>query len=283
MTQRNKPAVSVVIPAYDAESALIQCLLSVQRQTVTSWEAFVVDDGSTDGTLSIAKYFSKRDSRVKYVPPSGPRGAGNARQRGVGLATSEFIAFLDADDVWLPEKLEQTLDFMRISGSAWAYTAYRAILKSGKIGRKVSARSSNHPDSLLGENPIAVSSSVVKRSIIPTQTVFYTPIGQDRQLWLPLVRAGHQPEYLDSATTFYRLSLTSLSSNKFMAASVRFKNLKFESPNQLQRIWYFVSYVLSAGKKNLLRQIPCRGCERERAFLEMLEEEARVIKADLKL
>lgn len=283
MTIKNNPLVSVVMPAYNAEATLIQSLLSVQDQTMRDWEFFLVDDGSTDRTRCIAEHFSKSDSRVNYVPPSGPRGAGNARQRGVGLATSEFIAFLDADDIWLPEKLEQTLDFMRISGSDWAHTAYRAILKSGKIGRKVSARSSNHPDSLLGENPIAVSSSVVRRSIIPTQTVFYTPIGQDRQLWLPLVRAGHQPEYLDSATTFYRLSLTSLSSNKFMAASVRFKNLKFESPNQFQRIWYFVSYALSAGKKNLLRQIPCRDCEREKDFLEMLEEKARVIKAELKL
>lgn len=281
MTPKNNPLVSIVMPVYNAEDTVIQSLLSVQDQTMGDWELLLVDDGSTDGTAKICNHFSKTDFRITYSSPSGTRGPGPARQRGVGVATGKFVAFLDADDIWLPEKLDQGLAFMRISGSSWVHTAYRAILQSGKVGRKIGSRIYRPTGSLLGENTIALSTTLVDRALLPTEIDFYSHAATDRQLWLHLLRNGHKPAYNDAATTLYRLSSQSVSSDKLKMAAVRLGNLKFEAPNHLKRLGIFLSYAVGASAKNLMRRMPSRGCERENLLLEMLEQRASVVKAKL--
>lgn len=283
MSAENKVAVSVVMPAYDAEATLIQSLLSVQHQTMSDWELLVVDDGSTDRTQQIADHFSKSDSRIKYVAPAGARSPGHARQRGVALAKGEFVAFLDADDIWLPKKLEETISDMRGSGSVWTHTQYRAILKSGNIGKKVNLRATQLVNSVLAYNPIALSTVVVRRLTVPDHIEFYSRVDEDRQLWMQLMRLGHRPAYLDSATTLYRLSAKSLSSKKLTMAATRFRNLKFETQTEMGRILSFLVYSFRAGQKNLLRRIPCRRCEAEKSFLKTLEQKTTVIQAKLEL
>lgn len=104
MTER----VSVVIPAYNAERFLAEAIHSVLDQTLPAYELIVVDDGSTDGTARIAEAFDKaRAVRMEH------RGVSAARNRGVDLSTGEFIAFLDADDTWLPARLERQLAVVR--------------------------------------------------------------------------------------------------------------------------------------------------------------------------
>ena len=104
------PLVSVVIPAYNAERTIPSTLVSVLGQTVADIEVIVVDDGSIDSTSNIAR--SLRDSRLRVVRQANSGHAG-ARNTGIRHATGKYVAFVDADDLWLPRKLETQLCFLR--------------------------------------------------------------------------------------------------------------------------------------------------------------------------
>jgi glycosyltransferase involved in cell wall biosynthesis len=106
---RQEPRVSVVIPYWNAEEFLLETLESVRRQSFERWELILVDDGSTDGSARIAADFASSDrERIRCVaqPGNANRGQSAARNLGLGLARGDLIAFLDADDVWLEQKLE---------------------------------------------------------------------------------------------------------------------------------------------------------------------------------
>ena len=118
--------VAVVIPAYNAAETLAETLESVLNQTHTALEIVVVDDGSTDNTRSIAEAFAERDSRVRVIgQPNG--GVARARNTGIAATTAEFVAPVDADDLWHPEKIARQLEVMRTGGPelGFVYTSFR--------------------------------------------------------------------------------------------------------------------------------------------------------------
>jgi teichuronic acid biosynthesis glycosyltransferase TuaG len=99
-----EPLVSVIMPAFNAESYLAESVCSVLNQSYTKWELVIIDDGSTDRTADVAQALSSADSRIKcFSQPNG--GQGRARNAGLSRATGEAVAFLDSDDLWLSDKL----------------------------------------------------------------------------------------------------------------------------------------------------------------------------------
>src|SRR5262249_39213835 len=110
MTSADAPLVSVVLPAYNAERTIAASLASIAAQTVTELEVIVVDDGSTDDTIRVAKSTDRGDLRVISQANAGHAAA---RNTGVSAARGRYVAFLDADDLWLPEKLERQMDEIR--------------------------------------------------------------------------------------------------------------------------------------------------------------------------
>lgn len=114
------PSVSVVVAFLDAGRFLEEAIESVIAQHFDDWELLLVDDGSTDAGSRIAQGYARRDPRVRYLEHPGHvnLGAGAARNRGIREARGEFVAFLDADDVWMPEKLAEQLDTMRANPRA---------------------------------------------------------------------------------------------------------------------------------------------------------------------
>ena len=112
------PRISVVVPIYDVESYLATCLQSVARQTVRDLEVIMVDDGSTDGSRALAERFASRDRRFRLVTqPNG--GLGRARNMGSDLATGEFLAFVDSDDVLPHDAYERLLGVCGSRGRRW--------------------------------------------------------------------------------------------------------------------------------------------------------------------
>ncbi|MDE6394665.1 MAG: glycosyltransferase, partial [Duncaniella sp.] len=96
--------ISVIIPAYNAQAYLRECLESVLAQSFSDWEVIVVDDGSTDSTAAIAQSFSARDSRVRVLSTVN-RGVSAARNAALGMARGEWVTFLDSDDLLPPGAL----------------------------------------------------------------------------------------------------------------------------------------------------------------------------------
>ena len=126
--------VAVVIPAYNAEETLAETLESVLAQTHTALDVVVVDDGSTDDTRQIAETFAQRDPRVRVLSrPNG--GVARARNTGIAATTAEFVAPVDADDLWHPKKIARQLAVMRAGGPelGFVYTPFRNIDKQSRV------------------------------------------------------------------------------------------------------------------------------------------------------
>lgn len=125
--------VAVVIPAYNAELYLGETLQSVAEQTHQNLEIVVVDDGSTDGTLAICRTFAASDGRVRVVSTSN-HGVAAARNRGIEETSAEYLAFLDADDIWHPTYIDRQLRALHRRPQEWGgvYALYRVIDAQGR-------------------------------------------------------------------------------------------------------------------------------------------------------
>jgi teichuronic acid biosynthesis glycosyltransferase TuaG len=98
--------VSIIIPVYNTEKYLEEAIQSVLLQTYTQWELLIVDDASTDGTLSIAEESQTKDSRIKVLSLVDNGGKAEAINSALPFVKGQYLAFLDGDDIWMPEKLE---------------------------------------------------------------------------------------------------------------------------------------------------------------------------------
>lgn len=122
----NHGLVSIITPTYNCGRFIAETLRSVQAQTYTNWEMIIVDDFSTDNTRKVVEQFAN-DPRIKYHCLERNSGASVARNTGLKLAKGRWIAFLDSDDLWLPEKLERQIQFMTEHGYAFTYHEYSEI------------------------------------------------------------------------------------------------------------------------------------------------------------
>lgn len=115
------------MPNYNCEKFLAETIESVLAQTYENWELLIVDDHSTDGSVEIIKEYCEKDERIKLFVNEKNSGAAASRNWALREATGEWIAFLDSDDLWLPEKLGKQLEFMVENGYKFSYTAYEQI------------------------------------------------------------------------------------------------------------------------------------------------------------
>ena len=133
-----KDIVSVVTPTYNSSNFIVDTIKSVISQTYTDWELIIVDDCSLDDTLEIVQSYIVKDSRIQLIQLPQNSGASVARNAAIKASKGRYISFLDSDDLWLPDKLEKQLAFMRSNYFAFTYTAYDKInvdsQKFGEIG-----------------------------------------------------------------------------------------------------------------------------------------------------
>lgn len=129
--------VSVIMPAYNAEKYIKEAIQSVIGQTYEKWELIIVDDASTDGTVAIVQECAAKDNRINLICISKNGGVANARNVAIKIAKGRFLAFLDSDDLWLPEKLERQLEFMREKNYAFSFHGYRHFSEKGVCNKQV--------------------------------------------------------------------------------------------------------------------------------------------------
>ena len=117
----NQPLVSVIMPCFNIEQFIAATIDSVLQQTYPLWELLIVDDASTDRTAEIVKSHQNQDYRIHFVVKSKHSGIADTRNQCLKMAKGRFLAFLDADDLWHPEKLEQQLQFMTQRNIGFSY------------------------------------------------------------------------------------------------------------------------------------------------------------------
>lgn len=237
--------VSIITPAYRAARFVGETIRSVQAQTWTNWEMLIVDDCSPDDTCAVVEAAAAGDARVRLIRQPQNGGPAAARNAALAAARGRWLAFLDSDDLWLPEKLERQLHFQRKHGARLTFTEFRRISEDGsRTGRRVTVPERLDYRGLLGNTAIATSTVIADRAqtgdIVMKKTYY-----DDFACWLQLLRNGGHAHGLREDLMRYRVAGGSVSRNKKKSAREVWKAYRhIEQLDPLRSAWYFTQYAI---------------------------------------
>ncbi|MBR3602322.1 MAG: glycosyltransferase family 2 protein [Lachnospiraceae bacterium] len=224
--------ISIVTPVYNAAAFIRQTMEMVKAQTYADWELILVDDGSKDNSCEVIEAYLKDnpDERIRLIKKGKNEGAALSRNRGIKEAKGRYIAFLDADDVWLSHKLQRQLEFMTKEDAGFVFSAY----EFGDEEAVGTGRIVHVPESLTYKKALSRTVIFTTTVLLDTQKIskdlIYMPNvpSEDSATWWQILRNGHVARGLDEVLAIYRRPGKSLSSNKLKA---------------IQRIWYLYRNV----------------------------------------
>ena len=201
-----KGLVSVITPVYNAEKVIGSMLESVFLQTYPTIEIVLVDDCSSDGSWQvITEYAASHPEIVCFRQPEN-MGAGAARNKALELARGQYVAFLDADDLWYPRKIEKQVALLNEKNGAFSYTAIEMIDGEGKVVKKKrKVKEIFNYKKLLRNTMIATSTVLVDRTVLGDFRMPLRRGGQDYATWLMLLRNGVVAYGINEALEQYRV------------------------------------------------------------------------------
>ncbi len=279
--------VSIIVPVYQAAPYIAETIQMVRRQTCSEWELLLVDDCSKDESLKeIEKAldgFAHSDETVRYGNDCGKRdsyrnvgrverytcgegqsvvlicknkneGAARARNTGLAAAKGRYIAFLDADDIWFPDKLEKELAFMKDRQAGFVFTAYEFGDETGKpTGKIVRVPEKLSYKKALSRTVIFTTTVLFDREKIPERLMKMPDVAsEDTATWWQILREGYTAYGLNEVLAVYRRPAKSLSSNKFIAVK-RIWNLyrRQERLSVFSSMFHFVFWAYRATVRRL--------------------------------
>lgn len=248
--------VSIIVPVYNAENYICETMDSVRAQTYQHWELLLVEDGSADNTVSVIETYlaSTGDRRIRLIRQSANMGAARARNRGVQEAAGRYIAYLDADDLWAPEKLEHQVAFMEEKRAAFAFTGYEFADENGRgLGRIVRVPETLTYREALKNTTIFTTTVIFDTTKIPKAQLEMPVIkSEDTALWWKVLRRGYTAYGLNENLARYRRAGKTLSSNKLEALR-RIWNLyrKAEGMSVLDSAWNFCFWAVHAVRRRV--------------------------------
>lgn len=207
--------VSIITPSYKSEKFISQTIESVLIQTYENWEMIIVDDVSPDNSNDIIEKYIKKDSRIKLIKLENNSGPAVARNRAIQEAKGRYIAFLDADDLWHPEKLQKQISFMNANNYELTYTNYETMNENGdKLNSLIISPNKLSYNQLLKSNKIGCLSAIYDTKRIGK---IYMPLIKKRQdygLWLRVLKKIDYAYNVNEVLGTYRIMSNSVSSNK---------------------------------------------------------------------
>jgi teichuronic acid biosynthesis glycosyltransferase TuaG len=215
------PHASIITPVYNAARWLPKTFESVRAQTMPNWEHILVDDGSTDDSVSIIQSAAAAEPRIRLLHSPCKGGPAAARNLALENARGRYIAFLDADDLWLPEKLECCLDWMRAHDSSFVYHDYRHMSADGlRLGAVITGAEELNLRTLHTRRGHGCLSMVFDRERVGD---LHFPIGsrakhEDFLAWLRIIEQGHIGQRVPRDLGRYRVSDSGRNANKLQAA-----------------------------------------------------------------
>lgn len=243
-------AVSIIMPSYNTARFLRATVQSVLAQTFADWELLVVDDHSTDNSMDILRDCASREPRMQLLALGQRLGPAGARNAAIAAARGSYFAFLDSDDLWLPQKLERQIAFMQEASSPLSFTAYHKIHEDDSLGGLVNVPSTVDYDALLYSNCIGCSTAIYDAAHLGK--TFFPDIArrQDHGLWLKILRKGHRAHGLNDPLTLYRVRKQSVSSNKLVAAAYQWRLYRqVEGLSLRSTLLHFVGYAYKGARK----------------------------------
>lgn len=247
--------VSVIMPMYNAETFLNQSIQSVISQTYQNWELLVVDDCSKDNSAIIVRKFVQQNSRIKYFKTDKPSGS-PILPRNIGIinAQGRFIAFLDSDDAWFPNKLETQLKmFEQYEDMAICFSNYEKMTEKGeRNNRIVQAPAITTYKQLLLSNVIGCLTAVYDTAKVG-KVFFQNHSHEDYILWLDILKRGYVARNTNTVEALYRVRENSVSSNKLKTLSWQWNIYRnVEKIGLLRSSYYFLNYAYRAFKKAMI-------------------------------
>ncbi len=210
--------VSIITPSYNSSGFIADTINSVLVQSYTNWELLITDDCSKDESVKIISGFVGRDERIKLSVLKKNSGAAAARNNSIGMAKGRYIAFIDSDDIWMPDKLEKQIAFMQNNGYAFSMTEYSLMDVNGKpLGKVMHMPKSMTYRQYLRNTAIGCLTVVIDREKTGDFRMPDIRTSQDMALWLDILKRGFKAYALNECLASYRLVPTSNSAKKLNA------------------------------------------------------------------
>jgi len=259
------PLVSIIMPAYNAQDYIKQSIQSVVKQTYNNWELLIINDGSTDNTVSIVESF--KDTRIVLFSQENS-GVSRARNYGISKAKGDYIAFLDSDDLWKNNKLNVQVSYMKKHPDiVLSYTDYDSFKLQNEIIKNKQLypfQIENQHDRLLVFNYIATLTVMLKKEIFQKVDGFDISLfgPEDWDLWIRIAKIG-KIAFINQKLALYREHESGISKNRKRQLEQEYKVLRryaLQSTNKkLQKyaLWFYylkyINYLFS--QKNYLKSL----------------------------
>jgi glycosyltransferase involved in cell wall biosynthesis len=242
--------VSIITPSRNTEKYIARTMDSVLAQTYGEWEMIIVDDLSTDNSPSIIETYVQKDSRIKLIRSEQKSGASGSRNRAIEASQGQYIAFLDADDLWIPEKLEKQILFMAKHDLAFTYSSYKTINENDEVLTTFITVPKISYESMLKTCSVGCLTAVYDTEKLGKMYLPKLPTKEDYVLWLNIMKKINTTQGIIEPLAYYRIGETSVSSNKVNAAAWQWKVYRdVEKLGLAKSIYYFVNYVYFGIKK----------------------------------
>lgn len=257
MNKSALPLVSIVTPVFNSERFIKETIQSVINQSYQNWEHILVDDCSSDNSTNIIKEYTTIDPRIKFFKLDRNSGSGPARNLAIKIAQGRYIAFIDSDDVWIPDKLKRQVNFMLEKDCAVCHASYGYIDETGKEIRRPYLVSSNPVEYkyLLKRTDISCLTAMFDQDKIGK---FYMPKlrrKQDYGLWLNILRVGNisVPYNRNEILAYYRQHSGSATSNKRVLITKHYFFLRnHEKLSRVNSLKYTCYWIIGGVKKHFV-------------------------------
>lgn len=242
--------ISIIMAAYNAEKTIEKAINSVLNQTYPNFELLVVNDCSKDRTVELVRNIAAKDSRVRLISNVKNSGVSYTRKHGLEEANGSWIAILDSDDAWAPDKLEKQIELQKKMNADLLFTGSAFMDSDGQpIDWYLQAPTEVTYRQLLKQNVLSNSSALVRKELYAKYYAVGDGMHEDFAIWLSILKEGRKAYGVDEPLLIYRIAKSSKSGNKVKAAKMNWNTYRYVGLNVVEAAYYEAWYMF----KNVMK------------------------------
>ena len=241
--------ISIIIPVYNSSKHIEETIKSINTQTYKNYEAIFIDDFSTDNSVKIIEKYMKHNANIKLIKMKKHVGVSRGRNIGIRKAKGRYLTFLDSDDIWLDNKLEEQINFIKENGFEFIYCSFKYMNDSGtRISKKIKVNPKLNYKRALLDTRILTTTAMIDLNKIPKRYCYMPDImNEDMAVWWKILKKGYIAYGQDKVLAYYRKNKNSRSSKKVITVFYRWiLYRKVEKLTVFNTIYCFIHYIINA-------------------------------------